>query len=74
MVRDTRDSFTIGLRDVFVQAASCEGDAVLVDTAGDRFLAAGCLTPEQHEELIALGFTRPDDEMPNWWIDGTTTS
>lgn len=68
-LRGTRESFTINLGDVFVQAASYEGDAVLIEITGDRFLADDrSLTADQHDQLLQLGFTRPTDQMPNWWI------
>ncbi len=68
-LRGTQESFTVELEDVFVQAASYDGDAVLVEITGDRFLAVGrSLTIDQHDELLRLNFMRPTDDMPNWWI------
>lgn len=69
ILRGTQDSFTVDLGDVFYQAASYEGDAVLIEITGDEFLPPHRRrTPAQHEQLLRLGFTRPDDAMPNWWI------
>ncbi len=69
LLRGTQESFTVDLGDVFYQAASYEGDAVLVEITGDEFLPDDRrLTHDQHEQLLRLGFTRPDDDMPNWWI------
>ena len=69
LVRGTQESFTTDLGDVFYQAASYEGDAVLIEITGDEFLPDDRrLTHDQQEQLMRLGFTRPDDEMPNWWI------
>ena len=68
-LRGTQDSFTVELGDVSCQAASYEGDAVLVEITGDEFLPDHRrLTAAQHEQLLRLGFTRPDDDLPNWWI------
>ncbi len=68
-LRGTQESFTVELEGVFVQAASYDGDAVLVEITGDRFLAVGrSLTIDQHDELLRLNFMRPTDDMPNWWI------
>lgn len=69
VLRGTQGSFTLSFGDVFVQAASFEGDAVLIEITGDEFLPADRrTTPAQHDALLRLGFTRPDPEMPNWWI------
>lgn len=68
-LRGTQESFTVELGGVFYQAASYEGDAVLIEITGDEFLPEQRrLTGAQHEQLLQLGFTRPDDAMPNWWI------
>lgn len=65
----THESFTLTFGDVFVQAASFEGDDVLVEVTGDQFLPAERRpTVAQHDELLRLGFTRPGGDMPNWWI------
>ena len=69
LLRGTQESFTVDLGEVFYQAASYEGDAVLVEVTGDEFLPDDRrLTHDQQEQLVRLGFTRPDEEMPNWWI------
>ncbi len=69
LLRGTHESFTVTLGDVFYQAASYQGDAVLIEITGDEFLPPHHqLTSAQHEQLLRLGFTRPDDAMPNWWI------
>lgn len=68
-LRGTQGAFTIDLEeDVFVQAASYEGDAVLLEVTGDEFLLDRRLTPAQHGELLRLGFHRPSPDLPNWWI------
>ena len=68
-LRGTQDSFTLDVEDVFLQAASYEGDAVLVEIPADEFLPADRqLDPSRHEDLLRLGFTRPTPAMPNWWI------
>lgn len=49
VLRGTQESFTLSFGDVFVQAASYEGDAVLVEI-GDEFLPADRQpTPAQHD-------------------------
>lgn len=69
LLRGTQESFTTNLGGVFYQAASYEGDAVLIEITGDEFLPDDRrLTTAQHEHLLRLGFTRPDQAMPNWWI------
>lgn len=69
LLRGTQESFTVDLGDVFYQAASYQGNAVLIEITGDEFLPHDHrLTAAQHEHLLRLGFTRPDEEMPNWWI------
>ncbi len=69
LLRGTQESFTTDLGAVFYQAASYQGDAVLIEITGDEFLPDDRrLTAAQHEQLLRLGFTRPDDAMPNWWI------
>ena len=69
LLRGTQESFTVDLGEVFYQAASYEVDAVLVEVTGDEFLPDyRRLTHDQQEQLVRLGFTRPDEEMPNWWI------
>jgi len=68
-LRATQESFTIDLGDVYVQAASYEGDAVLIEFTGDEFLPEDRrLSGVQHDELLRLGFNRPGDVSPNWWI------
>ena len=62
LLRGTQESFTVDLGDVFYQAASYEGDAVLIEITGDDFLPDDRrLTGAQQEQLLRLGFNRPDD-------------
>ncbi len=69
LLRGTQESFTTNLGAVFYQAASYEGDAVLIEITGDEFLPDDRRrTAAQHEQLLRLGFNRPDEAMPNWWI------
>lgn len=68
-LRGTLGSFTTDLGRVFYQAASYPEDAVLIEITGEQFLPRERrLTIAQQERLLALGFTRPDSDMPNWWI------
>lgn len=68
-LRGTQKSFIIDLEEVFLQAASYEGDALLVEIPADTFLPTDRqLDPSRHEDLLRLGFTRPTPDMPNWWI------
>lgn len=68
-LRGTQDSFTVDVGGLFYQAASYQGDAVLIELAGDEFLPdQRRLTSAQHDHLLRLGFTRPTRDLPNWWI------
>ena len=47
-------------------------DLVRGEVASNRFLDRACrLGKTQKLALVALGWNRPDDEHPNWWIDVT---
>lgn len=68
-LRGTQGAFTLDVGDVFLQAGSYEGDAVLVEIPSDEFLLPDLrLGPGREEELLRLGFNRPTEDMPNWWI------
>ena len=66
-LRGTQHTCTTNVGDAYVQAASYEGDDLLIEISAERFLPR--LLPIGHdEELLTLGFTAPSEEMPNWWI------
>lgn len=53
----------------YIQVA---GDGCLVrgEVSGDRFLDRACrLDAVQRRGLVALGWKRPDDQHPNWWVE-----
>ena len=66
---NTGDSMVVNVGDVFWQAASFPDEGILVEVAGNGVL------PEQHRldeaasaRMEALGFNKPDTDMPNWWF------
>lgn len=68
-LRGTGRAFTERIGDVFYQAASDGGAQVLVEISAEKFLPAERALPEgSHDELVRLGFNRPEPSMPNWWI------
>ena len=53
----------------YIQVA---GDGCLVrgEVSGNRFLDRACrLDAVQRRGLVALGWKRPDDQHPNWWVE-----
>lgn len=66
-LRGTRASFTIEVTDAYFQGASYDGDDVLIEISAERFLPRA-LPVGSDERLLRLGFTRPSQTMPNWWI------
>lgn len=68
-LRGSQTMFTVDLGDLSYQAASLQGDAVLIEITGDEFLPDHRrLTAAHHQQLLRRGFTRPDADLPNWWI------
>lgn len=68
-LRGTGDSLTVDVGYTYYQAASYERDQVLIEIPSEQFLPDDHPLPAGAEEaLIGLGFTRPSDSMPNWWI------
>lgn len=70
-IRGTGRSLTVDVvapaEEMYYQMASHEGDAVLIEVPGAALLDRGVSDFDQ-AWLIELGFTPPDDDMPNWWI------
>jgi hypothetical protein len=53
----------------YVQFAG-QDDWLRGEVSSNRFLDEACrLGPVQEQALTALGWRRPDDEHPNWWVD-----
>lgn len=68
-LRGTGRAYTVDLGDAYFQAASYEGDQVLIEVAAERFMPADrALALGSHKRLMALGFSRPTRAWPNWWI------
>lgn len=72
LLRETQGTgraFTIDVDEVFIQAASYEGDQLLVEVSGDEFLSEEkALSAADHAVLVNLGFQPPDHFSPNWHI------
>lgn len=65
----TGDAETVEVGHTYYQFASNEDDEMLIEIASNQFLPADRqLTSSDEERLVGLGFTRPDDDLPNWWI------
>lgn len=70
-VRGTGESSTVEISmigwETYLQVASYDGDDVLVEVPGAGTFRNG-LSRFDEEWLEHLGFNRPDDDNPNWWI------
>ncbi|MBB1510614.1 hypothetical protein [Tessaracoccus sp. MC1756] len=70
-IRGTGLSLTVDVKapaeEMYYQMASYKGDAVLIEIPGAALLHRGVSDFDQ-AWLGELGFTPPDDDMPNWWI------
>ncbi|QTO38159.1 ADP-ribosylglycohydrolase family protein [Tessaracoccus sp. MC1865] len=68
-VHGTDDSKVIDLVWGYYQMAS-DGDDLIIEIESNSYIDDEDvqLTEEQCAALEQLGFTRPDDGMPNWWI------
>lgn len=69
-IRGTQRSLTVdveAMHDLYYQMASYEGPAVLIEVPGAAVRDCGVSTFDQ-AWLIELGFTPPEDGLPNWWI------
>lgn len=68
-LRGTGRAYTVDLGHAFFQAASYDGDQVLIEISAERFMPADrALAPGSHKQLMQLGFSRPTTRWPNWWI------
>lgn len=68
-LRGTGLAYTVDLGHAFFQAASYDGDQVLIEISAERFMPADRpLAPGSHKRLMQLGFSRPTTRWPNWWI------
>ncbi len=68
-MRGTGLAYTVDLGHAFFQAASYDGDQVLIEISAERFMPADrALAPGSHKRLMQLGFSRPTKRWPNWWI------
>lgn len=68
-LRGTGAYFVTEVGDTYIQAASCDGDEVLIEICNEEFMQR-TLPAGSDEELLRLGFTRPSEgeDKPNWWI------
>lgn len=60
---------TINVGGTYVQLAGCPGRRLFVEVASNRYLPDDSqLSATDEARLFELGFSPPDDDLPNWWI------